>query len=55
MLAYNTLEHSIIKRTLFFINRGFEADVFIKIREYKELVPHTVIIVEEIYKLQNKL
>ena len=51
MLAYNASEYSIIKRTLFFINKGFEADIFIKIRKYKELVPHTVIIVEEIYKL----
>ena len=55
MLAYNILEHSITKRTLFLINRGFKANVFIKIRKCEELVPHIVIIVEEIYELQNKL
>ena len=48
---YNTLEYSIIKRTPFFINKRFEADILIKIRKCKELVPHTVIIVNKIYKL----
>ena len=51
ILAYNISEHSITKRTLFFINKGFKADVFIKIRKYEELVLHIVIIVEEIYEL----
>ena len=55
MLAYNTSEHSIIKRTPFFINKGFEANIFIKIRECEELVLYLVIIVEDIYELQNKL
>ena len=48
MLAYNISEHSIIKRTPFFINKGFKADVFIKIRKCEELVPHIVIIVKKI-------
>ena len=51
MFAYNILEHSITKRTLFFINKGFEADVFMEIRKCEELIPHIVIVVEEIYKL----
>ena len=51
MLAYNILEYSTTKRTLFFINKGFEADISIKIRKYEELIPHTIIIVKEIYKL----
>ena len=55
MLAYNTSKHSTTKRTPFFINKGFKANVFMKIRKCEELVPHTVIIVEEIHKLQNKL
>ena len=55
MLAYNTLEYSITKRTPFFINKGFEVNVFMEIRKYEELVPHIVIIMKEIYKLQNKL
>ena len=55
MLAYNTLEHSTTKKTPFFINKGFEADIFIKIKKYEELVPHIIIIVEEIYELQEEL
>ena len=55
MLAYNTLEYSITKRTPFFINKKFEADVFIKIKKCEELVLYIVIIVKEIYKLQNEL
>ena len=51
IIAYNTSKHSTTKRTPFFINKGFEADVLLKIRKYKELVPHTQIIVKEIYKL----
>ena len=51
MLTYNTLEHSITKRTPFFINKGFKADISIKIRKCEELVPHIIIIIEEIYKL----
>ena len=54
ILAYNTLEHSITKKTPFFINKGFKADVLIKTKKCEELVQHTVIIVKEIYKLQNK-
>ena len=55
MLAYNTSEYNTTKRTPFFINKGFKADVFIKIRKCEELVPHIIIIVKEIHKLQNKL
>ena len=51
MLAYNILEHSTIKKILFFINKGFEVDVFMKIRKCEELVLYVVIIVEEIYEL----
>ena len=51
MLVYNTLEHSITKRTLFLINKGFEADILLKTSKYKELVPHIVIKVDKIYKL----
>ena len=55
ILAYNTSEHSITKRTPFFINKEFEADVSIKIRKCEELVPHIIITVEEIYELQKEL
>ena len=51
MLAYNILEYSITKRTPFFINKGFEANVSIKIRKCEELVLYIVIRIEEIYKL----
>ena len=51
MLAYNILEHSITERTLFFINKEFEADVLLKIRKYGELVLYTLIIVKEIHEL----
>ena len=55
ILAYNTLEHSITKKTPFFINKGFKTDVFIEIRKYEELVPYIIIIMEEIYELQEEL
>ena len=55
ILAYNISEYNIIKRTPFFINKGFKADVLLKIRKYKKLVLHIVIKVEKIYELQNKL
>ena len=55
MLAYNTSEHSITKRTPFFINKEFEADVFMKIRKCEELVLYIVITVKKIYELQKKL
>ena len=55
ILAYNISEYNITKRTLFFINKGFEADVSIKIKKCEELVLYIVIIIEEIYKLQKKL
>ena len=51
MLMYNISEHSITKRTPFFINKEFKANISIKIRKCEELVLYTVIIVEEIYKL----
>ena len=52
---YNILKYSTTKRTPFFINKGFKADILLKIRKYEELIPHTVIKMEEIYELQNKL
>ena len=55
ILAYNTFEYSTTKRTPFSINKGFKADVLLKIRKSEELVLYIVIIIEEIYKLQNKL
>ena len=33
------------------MNKRFEADILLETRKYKELVPHTVIIVEEIHEL----
>ena len=51
MLAYNISEHSITKRTPFFINKGFEAEVSIKTKKYEELVLYIIITVKEIYKL----
>ena len=55
MLANNISEYSITKRTPFFINKEFEADVSLEIRKCEELVPHIIIKVEEIYKLQINL
>ena len=55
MLAYNTSEYNITKRTPFFINKGFKADVSLKIRKCEELIPHIITKIKEIYKLQNKL
>ena len=51
MLAHNTSEHSITKRTPFFINKEFKADVLLEIRKCEELVLYIKIIIEEIYKL----
>ena len=51
ILAYNTSEYSTTKRTPFLINKGFKANIFIKIRKCEELVLYTVIIIKEIYKL----
>ena len=55
MIAYNILEHSTTKRTPFFMNKGFKADVSIKIRKCEELVLYTIIIVDEIHELQEEL
>ena len=55
ILTYNTSEHSTIKRTLFFINKEFKANISIKIRKCEELIPYIIIIVKEIYKLQKEL
>ena len=55
MIAYNTSEYSTTRRTPFFINKGFEADVSLETKECEELVSHAVITVEEIYKLQKEL
>ena len=43
ILAYNISEHSITKRTPFFINKEFKADVLLEIRKCEELVPYIVI------------
>ena len=48
---YNASEHSTTKQTLFFINKGFKADVFLEIRKCEKLVPHIVIEVDKIHKL----
>ena len=55
MFVYNSSEYSITKRTPFFINKKFKADVFRETQKYKELILYVVIIVKEIYKLQNEL
>ena len=55
MLVYNISEYSTTKRTLFFINKGFKADISIKTRKCEKLVSHLIIIVKEIHKLQDKL
>ena len=51
MLAYNISEHSITKRTPFFINKRFKADILLEIRKCEELVLYIIIIVNKIYKL----
>ena len=33
------------------MNKGFEADVLLKIRKYEELVPHIVIEMDKIHDL----
>ena len=55
MLVYNTSEYNTTKRTPFFINKGFKADVSIKIRKCEELIPHIIIIVKKIHELHKKL
>ena len=55
MITYNTSKHSTTKRTPFFINKGFKADILLKTRRYEELIPHTIIIVNKIHELQEKL
>ena len=37
------------------MNKGFEADVSIKIKKCEELILYIIIAVKEIHKLQNKL
>ena len=51
IIAYNISEHSITRRTPFFINKGFKADVLLEIRECEELILYIVIMVKEIYEL----
>ena len=51
MLAYNISEYSITKMTLFFANKEFETDILLKTKKCEELVLHTVIEVNKIYKL----
>ena len=38
-----------------FANKRFEADILLKTQKYEELVPHTTVQINRIYKLQNKL
>ena len=51
ILAYNTSKYSITKRTLFFINKEFKADVSLETRKCEELISHIVAKVEEIHIL----
>ena len=55
IITYNTSEHSITKRTPFFINKGFEANILLKIKKCEELVLYIIIFIKEIYKLQKEL
>ena len=48
---YNTSEHNTTKRTLFFTNKEFKADLLLETQKCEELVPHTAVQVKEIYKL----
>ena len=52
---YNTSEHSTTKRTLFFANKGLKANILLKTQKYEELVPHIILQINNIYKLQNEL
>ena len=49
ILAYNIFEHSATKRTPFFINKGFKADVLLEIRKCEEIILYIKIAVKEIY------
>ena len=40
---------------MFFLNKGFKADISLEIRKCEELILYIIIIVDEIYKLQEKL
>ena len=44
-------EHSTTKRTPFFMNKGFKADILLEIRKCEELILYIVIIIKEIYEL----
>ena len=55
MLSYNISEYSTIKKTLFFANKEFEADVLLKTQKCEELVPHIIVQVDKIHKLQTEL
>ena len=52
---YNTSEHSITKKTPFFINKGFEADILLETKKCEKLVPYTVTIIDKIQELQTEL
>ena len=43
------------KRTPFFVNKGFEADVLLETQKCEELVPYAVIEGEKIHELQKEL
>ena len=51
MLVYNISKHSTTKRTPFFMNKGFKADVSLETKKSEELVLHIVTEVDKIYKL----
>ena len=55
MLAYNTSEHSITKRTPFLANKGFKADILLRTLKCEESVLYIIIKVNKIHRLQNKL
>ena len=48
---YNISEYSITKRTPFFINKGFKANISLAIKECEELILYIVIKVEKIHEL----
>ena len=55
ILVYNTSEYSITKRTPFFINKKFKADVSLETRRCEELVLYALVQIKEIHKVQEEL
>ena len=50
MLVYNTSQHNTTKMSSFFANKEFKADILLETQKYKELVPHVITEVNNIYK-----